>query len=106
VLEPSSEFKTSAVEYPPSSVLFLKPIHERVPVFTGKFRISQDVTVATTKEFFASLGQGKQVAIQGELRYQACDKKTCYIPAATPLAWVLQVQPLDLQRAPEAVRHK
>jgi len=106
VLEPSTEFKASAVQFPASKILFLKPINEHVPVFTGKFRISQDVTVATTREFSASVGQGRQLTIKGELRYQACDDKVCYNPVTTPVSWDLQVAPLDLQRSPEGVRHR
>ncbi|HWZ43883.1 MAG TPA: protein-disulfide reductase DsbD domain-containing protein, partial [Candidatus Saccharimonadales bacterium] len=106
VLEPSTDFKASALQFPASKILFLKAINERVPVFTGKFRISQDVTVAASREFSASVGKGKEIAIKGELRYQACDDKVCYNPVTTPVTWNLQVAPLDLQRAPEGVRHK
>jgi len=93
--------------YPPSKVLFLPAINERVPVFEGTFRIRQDVKVSTAAEFSNSLGtDGKKFAISGTLRYQACDSKTCFLPNAVPVEWQLRVLPLDRQRAPDDIRHK
>jgi hypothetical protein len=92
--------------YPPSKVLFLSAINERVPVFEGTFRIRQDVRVSTVAEFSNSLGAtGKELAISGTLRYQACDSRTCFLPNAVPVQWRLKVLPLDRQRAPEDIRH-
>ena len=38
----------SLVQYPQAKVLYLPAIKERVPVFEGKFRLTQDVTVNVT----------------------------------------------------------
>jgi hypothetical protein len=93
--------------YPPSKVLFLSAINERVPVFEGTFRIRQDVKVSTAAEFSNSLGAaGKEFAISGTLHYQACDSKTCFLPNAVPVQWQLKILPLDRQRAPDEIRHK
>ena len=93
--------------YPPSKVLFLSAINERVPVFEGTFRVRQDVKVSTAAEFSNSLGAtGKEFKISGTLRYQACDSKTCFLPSSVPVQWHLNVLPLDRQRAPEDIRHK
>lgn len=106
-LAPSPEFQISSPVYPPSKTLFLDAIKEQVPVFEGKFRITSDVMLAATPEFMKSLGAtGKSITLTGQLKYQACDKTTCYLPAAIPVTWQLQVLPLDLQRAPESVQHK
>jgi hypothetical protein len=85
----------------------LPAIKERVPVFEGAFRISQDVRVSSTSEFWGSLGKdGKNLAIVGKLDYQACDKTKCYLPTSVPVKWQLLVQPLDRTRAPVDIRHK
>jgi hypothetical protein len=93
--------------YPRSKILYLPAIKERVPVFEGTIRISQDLQVATAADFSNSLGSdGKTFTITGSLDYQACDSKICFLPASVPVQWQLQVLPLDRQRAPEDIRHK
>jgi hypothetical protein len=80
-----------------------------VPVFEGKFRITQDVTVTPSKagDVVRSLVSAqKTISITGELKYQACDKTICYPPASVPLKWQLQILPLDLKRSPKAIQHK
>jgi hypothetical protein len=99
------EFKPAI--YPPSKTLYLAAIKEKVSVFEGTFRISQDVRVSSSSEFWGSLGKdGKNFAITGKLEYQACDKTMCYLPASVPVKWQLQVFPLDRTRAPVEIRHK
>jgi Disulphide bond corrector protein DsbC len=93
--------------YPRSKILFLPAIKERVPVFEGKFLISQDLQVSSAADFSGALGaDGKTVTITGKLEYQACDSKICFLPASVPVQWQLQIVPLDRQRAPEDIRHK
>jgi hypothetical protein len=95
------------VNYPRAEVLYLPAIKERVPVFEGKFRLTQDLKISSAAEFSNSLGtDGKTFTINGKLDYQACDKKICYLPTSVPVHWQLQVLPLDRQRAPEDIRHK
>jgi AhpC/TSA family/Disulphide bond corrector protein DsbC len=97
------------VSYPVSKDLYLEAIQEHVPVFEGKFRVSQDVTVkfSPTSDIVRSLvSTGKKISITGELKYQACDKSVCYPPTSVPVTWSLQVLPLDLKRSPDAIRHK
>jgi DsbC/DsbD-like thiol-disulfide interchange protein len=93
--------------YPHPKILYLPAIKERVPVFEGTFRISQDIRVNTTASFANTLGaDGKTFTISGKLEYQACDKTICYLPASVPVQWQLQVFPPDRQRAPDDIRHK
>jgi len=107
VLEPIPYLEFKPVVYPPSKTLYLSAIKERVPVFEGTFRISQDVQVSTGSEFWGSLGKdGKIFTITGKLEYQACDKTICYAPTSVPVKWQLQVLPLDRTRAPANMRHK
>jgi peroxiredoxin len=107
VIDPLPDFSLRPVNYPRSKILYLPAIKERVPVFEGAFRIRQDLQVNSMAEFSNSLGpDGKTVAIKGKLEYQACDSKICFLPTSVPVAWQLQVLPLDRQRAPEDIRHK
>jgi AhpC/TSA family protein/cytochrome c biogenesis DsbD-like protein len=107
VLDDAKEMELKPVVYPPSQILYLPAIKEKVPVFEGTFRISQDVKVSSTSEFWGSLGKdGKTLTISGKLEYQACDKTICYLPASVPVKWQLQVFPLDRTRAPVEIRHK
>lgn len=107
VIDPIPELELKPVVYPPSKILYLPAINERVPVFEGTFRISQDVEVSTRTEALGSLGQdGKIFTISGKLEYQACDKTICYLPTSVPVKWELRVFPLDRIRAPINIRHK
>jgi len=107
VIEPIPELELKPAAYPPSKILYLPAIKERVPVFEGAFRISQDVKVNSGSEFWGSLGKdGKIFTISGKLEYQACDKTICYLPTSVPVKWDLQVFPLDRTRAPVDIRHK
>jgi AhpC/TSA family/Thiol:disulfide interchange protein DsbD, N-terminal len=102
---PEVQFKP--VDYPQPKTLYLPAIKEKVPVFEGTFRITQDIRVSSSSEFWGSLGKdGKTFTIAGNLEYQACDKTTCYLPATLPLTWQVRVFPLDRTRAPLDIRHK
>jgi hypothetical protein len=101
------EMEMKPVVYPASKTVYLPAIKEKVPVFEGTFRISQDVKVSSSSEFWGSLGKdGKTFTIAGKLEYQACDKTTCFVPTSVPVKWELHVFPLDRTRAPVEVRHK
>jgi hypothetical protein len=107
VMDAMPEMQFPPAMYPQSKALFLPVINERVPVFDGTFRISQDVKVSSGAEFWGSLGKdGKDFTIAGKLEYQACDKTTCYMPASVPVKWQLHIAPLDRTRAPAEIRHK
>ncbi len=107
VIEPMPEMELKPAIYPQSKTLFLPVIKERVPVFDGTFRISQDAKVSSGMEFAASLGKdGKTFTITGKLEYQACDDTKCYMPQSIPVKWQLKVFPLDRTRAPVDIRHK
>lgn len=107
VLEPVPELELKPANYPPSKILFLPAIKERVAVFEGTFRISQDVKVTTRMESLGSIGpDGKVFTILGKLEYQACDKTICYLPTSVPVKWEIKLFPLDRIRAPMSIRHK
>ena len=109
VLHPSGGIEPAPAIYPSSKTLYLQAIKEQVPVFEGKFRITQDVTIPVSKAgagVRALLGSPNTVSIAGELQYQACGATICYLPASTPVKWEVKVEPLDLHRSPENIRHK
>ena len=84
-LQPPPEIELAAAAYPRPKTLYLDAIKERVPVFEGKFRIVQDVKVASSMDLIKSLGDtGKAVQVTGTFKYQACDKKVCYPPSSFP----------------------
>jgi hypothetical protein len=90
------EIKSAAPSYPKSKLLFLKSINQQVPVFEGKFRVEQDVNVASSPEFISSLQpNGKIITVTGELKYQACTMKVCFLPATVQLHWELEVAPAN-----------
>jgi hypothetical protein len=107
VIDSMPEMELKPAVYPQSKILFLPAIKERVPVFDGAFKITEDLKVNSGSEFAGSLGKdGKVVTITGKLEYQACDKTTCFAPTSVPVKWQLQVFPLDRSRAPAKIRHK
>ena len=107
LMDPAPGMEFAPVNYPREKILYLPAIKERVPVFEGKFRLTQELKISSVAEFSNSLGtDGNAFAISGRLNYQACDSKICYLPASVPVHWQLQVLPLDRQRAPDTIRHK
>jgi hypothetical protein len=107
VIDPIPEMDLKPAVYPQSKILYLSAIKERVPVFEGAFKITQDLKVNSGSEFAGSLGKdGRVVTITGKLEYQACDKTTCFALTSVPVKWQLKVFPLDRSRAPANIRHK
>ena len=107
VIDPIPEIEIKPAAYPASQTLYLAAIKESVPVFEGNFRISQDVKISSSAEFWGSIGKdGKILTISGKLEYQACDKTICYLPTSVPVKWQVQVFRLDRTRAPVEIRHK
>ncbi len=108
VLSQNSGIELAPATYPASEDLYLEAIQEHVPVYAGKFRIIQDVTInfsAASDGVRSLISSDKTVTIRGQLTYQACDKRVCYPPASVPVMWDLKVLPLDLKRSPDAIRH-
>ena len=106
-IDPLPDFEVRQPSYPSAKILYLPAIQERVPVFEGTFRIRQELKVNSATNFSGALGaDGKNVTVKGNLEYQACDSKICFLPASVPVEWQFQIVPLDRQRAPEDIRHK
>jgi hypothetical protein len=107
VIDPIPDLELSLPAYPASKTLYVPAIKEKVPVYEGTFRITQDVKISSSSQFWGSLGKdGKTFTLTGKLEYQACDKTMCYVPTSVPVKWQIQVFPLDRTRAPIDIRHK
>ena len=105
-LTPSVAVTIHPLSYPPSHSLFLPAIKETVPVYEGRVRLIQDVTVtANPSALAAALGPNGDLVLEGTLQYQACDDKMCFLPKSVPVRWTIKVQGLDRERAPEPLRH-
>ena len=105
-LAESKGWKLHELSAPPSRKLNLPAIHETVPVYEGKFRMSRDLTVAQTQDLAPLLDPERKLAIEGSFRYQACDEKECFPPRTIPLRFVFKVDPLDRERAPAGLQRK
>ena len=105
-LDSSPHYAAQPAAYPQPQMLYLAPIQETVPVYKGKFRITQDVTMAGVDVLQPILSGNREVKITGRLHYQACDDKLCYLPQDIPLVWVVKAEPLDRERVPEPIQHK
>ena len=78
----------------------LPVIKERVPVYSGKVRITRDLILGTDE----NLRKESNVEITGTFEYQACDDKICYLETKVPLKFSLVVQNQEIPRVPANLR--
>lgn len=105
-IDPSADYRSEPLHYPPSTLLTFSELKETVPVYSKATVLSEDVIIAATKEFNSSIGDGKDLHIAGKLFYQACDDHKCFLPVQQPVSWDVHVQPFDRVRVPETLQHK
>lgn len=104
-LEPHPLLRLHDSVYPESSPFYFEPLDETVPVFTGRFRLLRDVTLADNRAFGELLQEElPAVALAGRVHYQVCTERKCYAPGSLPVSWTLRVAPPDRERVPEALR--
>jgi hypothetical protein len=94
-LDPQPVLSVHETIYPASEIYFFEPLNEKVPVYQKPFRLTQDVTVAATREAQQALRGMKTLALTGKLEYQACDDKVCFKPNAIPFKFEVNVKALD-----------
>lgn len=94
-LDPNPLIVTHPVRYPRSESYHFKPLNETVPVFQKPFRLTQDLTIAATREAQKTLAGRQTLVLSGKLEYQACDDAVCFRPAAIPFTFELKVKALD-----------
>ena len=105
-IQESDAAKAHDVTYPASEKLHLKAIDETVPVYRGRLRLTRDVTIAQDGKVRPALDATGRLAIEGTLRYQACDDRVCYVPQQLPLKWAFQYENFDRQRVPVELQRK
>ncbi len=92
--------------FPKPEMLHLPAIDETVPAYTGSFRLTRDVTIAAADKVKPLADGTGRFTLEGNLRYQACDDRVCYIPQNLPVKWTLQFQDLDRERVPVELQRK
>lgn len=97
-LEPDASYAAHPIVFPPAEEYLFAPLNEHVKVYAKPFRLVQAMTVSLSRELRARAASGATLTVRGVLRYQACDDKTCYLPAQVPLEWTVKLKNLD---APE-----
>ena len=105
-LESTPAFQADPVAFPPSRMMRLEAIHETVPVYERQFRLLQTTTLGGAQQIEPLLDVNRDLTIKGELRYQACDDRECFVPETVRLQWTVRVLPFDRTRAPERLRRK
>ena len=71
---------------------------EQVPVFSGKFRVTRDITLAAEKVLRKMTNESHELIVSGIFRYQACDDRQCFPPKTLPIEWRIRVEPRDSER--------
>ena len=66
------------IKFPAAKKVHLPAIDETVPVYSGTFSLSFDVTLKDPKS---------PADVTAELKYQTCDDRICYRPVTLPLTW-------------------
>ena len=105
-IKPSSAGVAQPVSFPKAEMLHLPAIDETVPAYTGRFRLTRDITIGSADQVKPLLDPSGHFIVEGTLRYQACDDRVCYIPQNLPVKWSFQLQDLDNQRVPAALQRK
>ena len=106
VLKDAPTVVGATVSYPKAEILYLDAIKEKVPVYLGKLRLVRELTIGKDAAIKPVAAANGEFTVEGEFKYQACDDRVCYIPAAIPLKWTFLLESHDRQRAPEALRRK
>ena len=99
-------FQADPVSYPVARNMRLEVIHETVPVYVESFRVVETITLAGAQQIEPLLDSDRNLTIEGDLRYQACDDHECYVPETVRLKWTVHVLPFDRTRVPEPLRRK
>ena len=98
-LDPNAHVRFEPVEYPDSEIYYFEPLDEYVPVYQQPFTVLQEAVVGASRETQAALRELDALTISGSLDYQACDEAICYNPVSIPVAFTLDLELLDRQRA-------
>ncbi len=95
-LEESVDYRAaSPAAFPPPGTYYFEPLKETVKVYDAPFRITQEITLALTRELRQRASARETLTIRGTLDYQACDDAVCYRPDSIPLVWTIKLVPFQ-----------
>ncbi len=92
--------------YPPPDGLWTSPLEERVPVYTRRARVREEVVLGTRQELKPVYDAGGMLKVTGILSFQACSETACWPPVDVPVTWTLTLLPPDLERPPEPLQRE
>lgn len=93
-LDPDPLFELHDTRFPEPREYFFAPLKETVPVYEGRFRILEDVTLSLRTALSRLRDSPRPSAtITGTLQYQVCSDAVCYPPTSLPLRWSLTIRP-------------
>lgn len=93
-LTPDPAFKVHPLRFPESTTYYYAPLKETVRVYSSPFTLSQEVTIALSRDVTTRAEAGEVLTIKGEIEYQACDDKVCYRPETVPVEWKVTLSPI------------
>ena len=91
-MEDSDAAQVHAPAFPRAEKLYLKAIDETVPAYRDHFRLTRDITAPPANKIRSAVDGTGHFAVNGSLRYQACDDRVCYIPQVLRLEWRFEYQ--------------
>jgi len=94
-LEPNDNLRVYRFTHPQSEEVAVSASNERLPAYSQRFRLVQDVAVVVNAEM-RQLAQkpGTTFTVNGVLEYQACTASSCGEPRQVPLSWTVRLRPL------------
>ena len=95
-MEDSDTAQVHAPVFPRAEKLYLKAIDETVPAYRSHFRLTRDITIPSEDKLKPAVDGSGHFAVDGSLRYQACDDRVCYIPQTLPLQWTFEISAPDM----------
>lgn len=85
-LTPNPVVTFGKASYPRSSLISVPGEVDKVPAYSGPFRIAVPVTIKSTAK------SGDTLTLGGALNYQACDDVLCYPVSVLPVLWTITVK--------------
>jgi peroxiredoxin len=98
-LTPTPLARFEPVSYPPSEIYHFEPLDEFVPVYREKFTLLQEVVMDASEDAESVMAELDALTLSGTLEYQACDDAICFLPQSIPVAFTLDLDLPDRQRA-------
>jgi DsbC/DsbD-like thiol-disulfide interchange protein len=89
--EPNSALQIHDTIYPPATSYHFRPLNEDVLVYEKPFRLTLEITPGWTPLQREILRTQDRLTIKGQLTYQACDDKVCFLPASVPFEWSVSI---------------